>query len=157
VVEHGAPDLVAAMDAGEVSISAAAVRLVVRLLLSEDISREFARDSLFDSQKALDITKGTLLTGDGIGQPVITRVLANTPGITINTVRDSLSQLKSSGDYARIIQEVQIQIAADAESMTGITNQQVSKWGKRLAVLRNIGRLQAVLSVGSMAFPWWPG
>lgn len=52
------------------------------------------------------------LTSDrGIGEPVIVEFLKGVPGITKYTVEAQLRNLKSSGHYARIIEQVQREIA----------------------------------------------
>src|SRR5262245_7065341 len=50
---------------------------------------------------------------NGIGEPTITDFLDGVPGVNKNTVIQQLANLKSSGDYARIIREVQQQIEKD--------------------------------------------
>lgn len=47
---------------------------------------------------------------DGIGWTTVLELLEGVPGINQNTVKQQLANLKSSGDYARIIREVQEQI-----------------------------------------------
>jgi ParB-like nuclease domain len=56
---------------------------------------------------ALSEARGNLTSGRGLGEPLILDFLARIPGITTRTIRDQLANLKASGDYARIIGEVQ--------------------------------------------------
>jgi len=65
-------------------------------------------------------TEGTILTGlgihkpevvrQGVGGPTILKFLPGIPGIHINSVQHQLANLKASGHYARILQEVQEEI-----------------------------------------------
>lgn len=49
----------------------------------------------------------------GIGEPLITEFLAGVPGICKRTVEQALANLKTSGNYARIVSEVSAEIEAE--------------------------------------------
>lgn len=69
---------------------------------------------MFESEKSFDSAKGRLTEGDGIGQPLISRVLKDMLGMTKNSIVDSLSRLKASRDYARTLVVITQQIEAKA-------------------------------------------
>jgi hypothetical protein len=54
-----------------------------------------------------------LVSDDGLGEPVISSFLDDIAGINPPAVRHQLANLKASGDYARLITEVQHEIAAE--------------------------------------------
>jgi ParB-like chromosome segregation protein Spo0J len=65
------------------------------------------------SDKGLEIIRGQIASSKGIGRDTILRFLEGTPGITVTTVQNQISHLKASGDYARIIAEVNEEIAKE--------------------------------------------
>jgi ParB-like chromosome segregation protein Spo0J len=67
------------------------------------------------TEKALETIQGNLANGGGLGRPVILEALEGVPGINTQTIRDDLASLKSSGHYARILDEVRQQITAERE------------------------------------------
>lgn len=93
----------------------AAVRYLTRILMG-GICGDFTTDGLFESEKAFDVARGTLLKGDGIGRKLILRVLGDTPGMTENCIKDSLARLKASGDYARTLAAIHRQLEDEAEA-----------------------------------------
>jgi hypothetical protein len=54
-----------------------------------------------------------LLEDEGVGRRVILAFLKEIPGINDRSVQQQLANLKSSGDYARLIAEAQHEIAAE--------------------------------------------
>jgi hypothetical protein len=50
------------------------------------------------SARAAEVLQGQIAT-KGIGEPIISKFLAEVPGVNENTVRDHLAILKASGDY----------------------------------------------------------
>lgn len=56
-----------------------------------------------------------------IGTPTVVAFLKDVPGVTSNTVQEQLANLKKSGNYARILEEVQVDVdailAAEQEAM----------------------------------------
>jgi hypothetical protein len=63
----------------------------------------------------LDKMRGNLTSDKGIGQRAIVEFLRNVPDITSKTVEQALANLKASGDYARIISEVQKEVEQENE------------------------------------------
>lgn len=93
----------------------AAMRLLARQLLG-GTSAEIGRCGVFESEKAFDSAQGNLQSDKGIGQDLISRVLKDMPGMTRNSIGESLSRLKASGDYARTLTAIIQQIEAEAEA-----------------------------------------
>lgn len=62
------------------------------------------------SPHSIDVALGTAVTEDGIGGRIIVKFLEGVPDINTNTVKQALANLKASGDYARLIHEVQAEI-----------------------------------------------
>src|SRR5262245_34041133 len=100
---------------------AAAVRFLAKVDLTAETSPESnirALERLLADIRSGEITRtesletvlGNLISDKGVGRPLILRLLEDTPGINDNTVKQQLANLKASGDYARIIREVQQQI-----------------------------------------------
>jgi len=75
-------------------------------LISETLGAE---DTL--SHK-IDIIRGQLTSKKGLGEPIISRseLLDKVPGINSKTIGQQLANLKTSGEYARIIGEVEEEI-----------------------------------------------
>jgi len=72
-------------------------------------AQKFLRD--FD----VGILRQRLLTDeDGLGWRVLLHFLGDIPGINSGSVIHQLANLKASGDYARLIAEVEQEIAAEA-------------------------------------------
>jgi hypothetical protein len=83
---------------------AAAIRFLARAIMT-GTSEEF-----FGGSRALDTVRGQIMTDRGIGREIIARFLEGVPGINDGTVQQQIANLKSSGDYARIISEIQQEI-----------------------------------------------
>lgn len=62
------------------------------------------------SEKAIEILTGQIASDKGIGWSIVVSFLDGIPGINKSTADQALANLKASGDYARIIKEVQEQI-----------------------------------------------
>jgi septal ring factor EnvC (AmiA/AmiB activator) len=60
--------------------------------------------------------EGRIASSDGIGRDLILDFLHDTPGINAGSVRQQLSNLKTSGHYARIVQEVEAEIAQEQQA-----------------------------------------
>jgi len=60
-----------------------------------------------DTSKLLAHTKSALLSDAGIGERVLWAFLKDIPGITRPAIRQQLANLKASGDYARLIRNVE--------------------------------------------------
>jgi flagellar biosynthesis GTPase FlhF len=62
------------------------------------------------SQRALECVSGNLASSKGLGAEIIVTFLEGIPSVTINSVQQQLANLKASGDYARIIRDIQEEI-----------------------------------------------
>jgi hypothetical protein len=69
--------------------------------------------------RPVDVAKARedLNSGKGIGEPLIVELLRGVPGINNASVRQQLDHLKASGHEARIINEIQQEIAKAASHM----------------------------------------
>lgn len=76
--------------------------------------------------------RARLTSDNGLGEPIITDFLVGVPGVNKNTVLQQLANLKASGDYARVIREVQQEIEKENR--------------KRLEALERAEREQAALA-----------
>jgi hypothetical protein len=83
------------------TVASAVVFLAKGILTGE--SREITGNNL-------RLAQGNITTEKGVGAEIIVTFLRGVPGINENTVRQQLANLKSSGDYARLIREVQEEI-----------------------------------------------
>jgi hypothetical protein len=93
---------------------ASAIRFIAKAVMS-GCAQEFLRSS------DVDKIRGNLTGNQGIGHSVIVRFLDGVPGICESTVQQALANLKASGDYARIIREVQEEIEREnAESLAAL-------------------------------------
>jgi hypothetical protein len=84
---------------------ASAIRFLAKALMTDvGLTREITRD--------LNITRVRehFVSNKGIDDEIITNFLHGVPGITENSVRQQLANLKAPGDYARIITEVSEEI-----------------------------------------------
>jgi hypothetical protein len=90
-------------------IVAAAIRYLAKAILT---GAENVSGILETSERGLETIRGQLTSEKGLGQSVIVQFLDGVPGINNNTVMQALANLKASGDYARIVREVQQEIEA---------------------------------------------
>jgi ParB-like chromosome segregation protein Spo0J len=98
---------------------ATAITLLARATLRDDLS------TIIDtSKKALDVARGNLINGRGIGENLILEFLTGVPNINAGVIREQLANLKKSGDYARIISEVADRIEAEAQAEAKAAKQQ---------------------------------
>jgi hypothetical protein len=89
---------------------ASAIRVIAREVLSGRVSGQFSRYS------DLPKIRGNLTSEHGLGKDVVGRFLAGIPGINEYTIKQDLAALKSSGNYARIIGEVQKQLECEQKA-----------------------------------------
>ena len=86
---------------------ASAIRFLGKAIMTgADLGKIFPRWS----QKAQEVVRGQFVTDTGVGWSVIEDFLTDVPGINEGTVKQQLANLKASGDYARIIGEIQQEI-----------------------------------------------
>ena len=90
---------------------ASAVRFIAKASMTGTLSRIIEGGN--DEQ-----TRGHLTAekGEGIGQPLISRFLEHIPGVTDYVVRQQLLNLRASGDYARILEEVEEEIRLEEQA-----------------------------------------
>jgi hypothetical protein len=73
------------------------------------------------SQRAIESARGNIASDKGIGRDIILEFLEGIPGITRTTIEQALANMKASGNYARIIGEVQGEIEREnAEAVTAM-------------------------------------
>jgi hypothetical protein len=85
---------------------AAAIRLIAKGLATDSL----VLTNVNTSQKAMDAGRGTLASGEGVGARLVMQLLDGIPGVSLRMVNDQLANLKSSGQYARIIGDVKEEI-----------------------------------------------
>jgi hypothetical protein len=84
---------------------AAALRFLAKAIMTgAKVSKIF--DTLQEQAQA----EAAVASSQGIGQRVIVRFLADVPGVNDGSVQQQLANLKASGDYARIIRDIQEEI-----------------------------------------------
>jgi hypothetical protein len=93
---------------------ASAARHIAKVILHGDAGEITSIPGLdkFD----LPYLRRSLLSDDGIGREVIVAFLHDIPGISTQSVRQQLANLKESGNYARLIAEVQQEITDERAS-----------------------------------------
>jgi ParB-like chromosome segregation protein Spo0J len=98
------------------SVASAARYLIKGILKGDEHMSQFCDMS----QKALDSLRGNIASDKGLGAPIIERFLTDVPGMKESVIKEQIANLKASGDYARIVNEVsdeieQERIEAEAE------------------------------------------
>ncbi len=89
----------------------AAIHFIARDLLTGGEHMSRIRDM---SPKAIESALGNLQSDKGLGEPLITAFLEGVPGIHKFVVTAQLANLKASGDYARVIEQVHQELVAAA-------------------------------------------
>lgn len=74
---------------------------------SEEVS------TIVDTSKYFGHAQAALLSDEGIGERLLLRFLNNIPGVSLRSIREQLANLKESGNYARIISEVEQGVAEE--------------------------------------------
>jgi hypothetical protein len=67
------------------------------------------------SSRAIEVALGNLKSGDGIGWRWVHAFLSDVPGINESSIKQQTANFKASGDYKRIIGEIESEIAREAE------------------------------------------
>lgn len=78
--------------------------------LAYQIMTDAEVSTFFDTQQELAQARVAMSSEKGMGERVVTNFLKDIPGVNAGSVRQQLANLKSSGDYARIIAEVSKQV-----------------------------------------------
>lgn len=86
---------------------AAAIRITAKAALTGTVLKTGSGNF---SRSSLDEVRGNLGSERGIGRDVLLAFLDGVPGINEGVVKQQLASLKDSGDYARIIRELQAEI-----------------------------------------------
>lgn len=94
------------------SVAGAIRYLSKQILIGNDLGIPKANG--IDISKSLDRLKESLLSSKGIGNPIIVKFFDGIPGMNTQAVQQALENLRSSGHYARIIEEVKDEIEAEA-------------------------------------------
>lgn len=85
---------------------AGAIRIIARGLLSGD-------SQFCESEVGAEKARNHLTSAKGLGEPIVTKFLSSVPGMGEAIVKQQIANLKASGDYARIISEVEKDIIAE--------------------------------------------
>lgn len=74
----------------------------------------------FQSDKAYDTARGTLLNGDGIGSALIRRYMGGGDEVlcprSVMEIKDAITSVKASGTYAKILSELSAEIGHEQEA-----------------------------------------
>lgn len=119
---------------------AAAMKYVAKAILTGGAHK-------FVSKFHLPTLRERLLSDDGVGEPVISTFLDDIPGINVSAVRQQLANLKASGDYARLIAEVQQEIAAEKAAEEA---QELARQAAEAAAMKYVAK--AILKGGAQKF-----
>jgi hypothetical protein len=79
-------------------------------LLAKEIITGYVPSIDGTSPKSLETLRGQIKSGKGIGVDVVMRLLKGIPEINEPVVQQQISMLKASGDYARILKEIGVEI-----------------------------------------------
>jgi hypothetical protein len=85
---------------------ASAIKYLARLAMGGGSSHKFVRTQL-------EAIAGNFASSKGIGMTSIARVLEGTPGINEASINQALANLKTSGNYHRIVAEVTASVKAE--------------------------------------------
>lgn len=99
-------------------VDAVVRRIAKPMMISADLGEISPRwpevASCFQSQKAYEVARGTLLNGDGIGHVVIRRYLGGGDATLCprleQEIKDGITSVKASGTYAKIIADLNAEI-----------------------------------------------
>jgi ParB-like chromosome segregation protein Spo0J len=86
---------------------ASAVRYLAKVILTGG-SQKF-----LGTLENLEVIRGNLTSEKGLGEDVLLKFLQDIPGMTLGSVRHQLANLKTSGDYTRLIADIAQEIAAE--------------------------------------------
>jgi len=84
---------------------AAAIRFLAKAVLTGSRA-----EKIFSPRSSFEQAADSITSDRGLGREIIVRFLDGIPGINEGTVQQQLANLKSSGDYARIVREIQEEI-----------------------------------------------
>jgi hypothetical protein len=84
---------------------ASALRFLAKGLMTGNIPENSGM-----SQRAIETAQGNLTSNKGLGAELVVEFLSDVPGCNLGSTQQQMANLKASGDYARIIREVQEEI-----------------------------------------------
>lgn len=87
---------------------ASAIRYLSKAILTGN--RNLLKNFSEGSEYSLGSLQGNLTSEKGLGRDIVVSFLDGTPGINEGSVQQQLANLKASGDYARIVKEIQGEI-----------------------------------------------
>ena len=103
---------------------ATAIMQIAKMLISDP---EHLPQICETSSKAIEVARGNLMNGRGVGQDLIEAYLHDVPGINESTIKDQLASLKASGHYRRLITQIAEEAAEvhadEAEKVEELTKQ----------------------------------
>jgi hypothetical protein len=85
---------------------ASAVQYIAKAILTGG-SQKF-----LGTRENLEVIRGNLTSEQGLGEDLL-KFLQDIPGMTLGSVRHQLANLKASGDYARLLADMEQEIAAE--------------------------------------------
>ena len=95
---------------------AGSVASALKYLLKGVLTDDKRLSQFWDSPHAFEQLKKAIASEKGLGAPIILEFLAGIPGINKSIVTHQIANLKASGDYARIVAEVDAEIAKEQEA-----------------------------------------
>lgn len=123
----------------QVGSVASAVRYLAKAVLNGQTSVQL-------DGRCLDTVRGQIASKKGLGREVVAEFLSGVPGINLKTVQQALANLKASGNYARIIHEVQQEIEreTDEQLRTLEENQEGEQPKEKAKKIKNVGKVKKI-------------
>lgn len=92
---------------------ASSSRFIIKGILSGGEKTDDVRQICRTSVKAIETVRGQIASGKGLGAEFVVDFLKGVPGVNISMVKAQFANLKASGDYTKIIEEVAKEIALE--------------------------------------------
>ena len=122
---------------------ASAIKFLAKGIMS-GLSRDFPG-------KSIEHARGNVANGRGVGSDLIHQFLENVPGMNQNIIKQQLANLKASGDYARIMSEVQHEIEEQSRVAQEELDRQEKESAKRRAAQEEANRLRQANEMAKQA------
>ena len=116
---------------------ATAIMQIARSLISNE---EYLAGIPATSAKAIEVARGNLMNGRGVGHELVEAFLHDIPGVNKNLIKEQLAALKSSGHYERLMTE----IATEAEITYGDEAVEVAELEKEAETAPTVKAKEAV-------------
>lgn len=114
------------------AVATAMVQVAKALMISG--SRSWGNFLNLESPTGVELARGKLMNGTGVGNDLITRYLAGVPGINSSVIKTQIALLKSSGQYQRLMaeiaQEVKAAHAGEAEEVRKLEEEEAKAPGE---------------------------